>query len=303
MSINESVKDVENFPSKSKTVTLDLQSIVPVDNNGDEVYVVTASSTATKIGTGTASPIYVREFKAGFCNSSGFKNPPFNISASNSNLKISIDGSTYRAISLDTGNGLAGEDIAKDLETKINALAGTHGLEEYNLAFWNATVEFKNNRFRIVSGSISNTYTGTGKSSVDVIDGDTNSALITLGFDKKVTSESLAGKRAAETTVASTYTAGESTITVTATDDFAAGYAFSIFDGTNREYFVASGVSVGEIGVSGTTGLNNSYSSGAVVQRIFERDPMSDIASPYEDIDAIVRFSLRSIANQLDFSI
>jgi hypothetical protein len=303
MAINETVRDIENNPNKSKTVTLDLQKVVPIDNDGDEVYVVTSSSTATKIGGSTANPIFVREFKAGFCKSSGFKNPPFNISSSNLNLKISIDGSAFRAIALAIGNGLTGEDVAKDLESKINALAGTGQVEAANLAFLNATVEFKNNRFNIVSGSISNTYTGVGKSSVDVDAGDSNSAHITLGFDKKITSEALASKKATEASVASTYTAGELSITVNGTDDLSAGYAFSIYDGTNREYFVASGISVGEIGISGTTGLSHSYAVGSVVQRIFERDPMSDLASPYEDLDAIVRFSLRSIANQLDFSV
>ena len=40
-----------------------------------------------------------------------------------------------------------GEDVAADLQAKINALAGVGQLEAGNLAFLNATVEFRNNKF------------------------------------------------------------------------------------------------------------------------------------------------------------
>lgn len=303
MAINETVRDIENNPSKTKTVTLDLQKVVPLDNQGDEAYVLNSTSTAAKIGGGTAAPIFVREFKAGYCQSSGFKNPPFNISGTNNTLKVSIDGSTARSITLTTGNGLTGDDIASDLQSKINALAGTGQLEDGNLAFLNATVEFINNRFRILSGSISNTYTGVGKSSVDVLAGDSNNATETLGFDKKVVSESMAGKQATETVLSSAYTSGGPTLTVESTTGLDAGYAFSIYDGTNREYFIASGVGANTIDIVGSGGLTYSYSGGAVVQRIFERDPISDLSSPYDTVDSIVRFSLRAIANQLDFTV
>jgi hypothetical protein len=303
MAINEVVRDIENNPSRTKTVTLDLQKIVPLDNQGDEAYVLNSTSTATKIGGGTASPIFVREYKVGYCQSSGFKNSPFNISGTNNSLKVSIDGSTARTVTLASGNGLSGDDLARDLQAKINALAGTGQLEANNLAFLNATVEFINNRFRILSGSISNTYTGVGKSSVDVVAGDSNNATLTLGFDKKTYSESMAGKQATETILSAGYTSGGPTLTVESTTGLAAGYAFSIFDGTNREYFVASGVGSNSIDIVGSGGLTFSYSGGAVVQRIFERDPIADVASPLDNVDSIVRFSLRAIANQLDFSI
>lgn len=302
MAINETVRDIENNPSRTKTVTLDLQKIVPLDNQGDEAYVLNSTSTATKIGGGTALPIFVREFKAGYCQSSGFKNPPFNITGTNNAMKVSIDGSVERTIILANGTGLTGENVANDIQSKINALAGTGQVEQYNLAFLNATVEFINNRFRIVSGSISNTYTGVGRTSVDVAAGDSNDASVTLGFDKKVVSEDIASKQATETILSSGYTASGTSLTVESTTGLTNGEAFSIYDGVNREYFVASGISSNTIGIVGS-GLGNNYASGSVVQKIFERDPIADLASPYENIDSVVRFSLRSIANQLDFSV
>jgi len=303
MAINETIRDLEINLTKTKTVTLDLAKVVPLDNQGDEIYILSSVSTAVKIGGGTALPIFVREFKAGYCQGSGFKSPPFTISGTNNALQVSIDGSVFRSIALASGNALTGEDVASDLQTKINALAGVGQLEANNLSFLNATVGFINNRFRLVSGAISNTYTGVGKSSADINAGVSNDASVTLGFDTKVVSEAMASKQATETILTSGYTGGASVLNVSATTGLAAGQPFSIYDGTNREYFVASGISSNTITISGATGVANSYTTGTVVQRLFERDPIAAIPSPYQDVDSIVRFSLRSIANQLDFTV
>jgi hypothetical protein len=308
MAINETVRDIENYPSKSKTVTLDLLKIIPVDNDGDEVYILssTPGSGVAKIGGGTFNPIFIREFISGYCKSSGFKNSPFTVVSGNANLRISIDGSTYHEIILASGNGLSGEDIAADLQTKITALGGDGALEEFNVAFLNATVSFENNRFKILSGSVSNTFTGVGKSSVRVLPGLTNDASTLLGFDIPAVSEDIAAKVASEIVLTSGYTAYSGTVmAVTSTQDLTTGMAFAITDGTNREYFVASGVGANSISfVSAvTSGLEHSYATGSVVQKIFERDADADLAAPYKDIDEIVRFILRGIGNQIDFSV
>lgn len=303
MAITETVRDPENFPTKSKTISLDLQKIVPLDTEGDEIYIInsTPGTGITKLGGGTINPLFIREFKAGYSRSSGIPSAPFNISASNLNLQVSIDGSTLRTVVLATGTGLSGEDIAADLQAKINALAAVGQPEAGNLAFLNATVEFRNNKFLVVSGSMSNTYTGTGKSSVTISAGLTNSADETLGFDKPISSESLASKRAVETVLTSTYSSG-TTLNVASTQDLSAGQAFTITDGTNREYFVASGTTSNTLTISGA-GLANGYAADSIVQKIFERDPDGDLASPYTTVDAITRFALRSLANQIDFSV
>ena len=303
MAINETVRDIENYPSKSKTITLDLQKIVPIDTEGDEIYVITSSpgTGVTKIGGGTISPIFVRDYKAGFFRSSGRKNPPFTVASGSNSLRISIDGSPFVSLTLSEGAGLSGESVADDLQAKINVLATiSGGTVSGNLAFLNATVSFINNSFLVTAGSISNTYVGVGRTSVLISSGTSNDASVLLGFDKGHASELLAGKRPTETLLTAGYTSGTA-ISVESISDFTSGQAFTITDGVNREYFVASGLGANTINLHYE--LDNDYATGSVVQKVFERDPYLDIASPYSALDEITRFALRSIANQIDFSV
>lgn len=301
MAINETVQDLENYPSKTKTITLDIKKIIPIDNEGDEVYVGVASTTATKIGGGTIDPINIREFKVGYCKSSGFVEAPFTIASGNNQLKVSIDGSPERPIILSSGVGLTGDDIARDLQAQISALAAVSGIEDRNPAFLNCTVSFKNNRLVVIAGSLSNTYTGIGKTSVNVLPGDAGSADATLGFDKKIVSEELASKQATETLLSSSYSTGTD-LTVESIAGFSDGYACTITDGVNREYFVVSGSASNTLTMVGS-GLVNTYDAGSIIQRIFERDPSADLASPLDTIDDFYRFALKSIANQINFAV
>lgn len=302
MAINETVRDLENFPNVSKTVTLDQSKVVPVDNEGDEIYVLSATpgTGVTKLGGGTINPIFVREFKAGYARSSGLKDAPFTITGTNNTLRISIDGGIVRTITLTNGTSLSGDNVAADLQAQINALGGVGGLEALNLAYLNATVKFINGKFLIVAGSISNTYTGVGRSSVQVLAGLTNDAATTIGFDIYTSSEAISALQAVETSVSSTYTSGGS-LSVNSIVGLSAGDAFMITNGVDKEYFVASGISAGTIGISGS-GLAHTYSGGSLVQKIFEKDANADLASPYTTVDEITRFALRSVANQINFA-
>jgi len=300
MALTENIRDLINYPSVTKTVTLDLQKIIPIDEEGDEKYVLySAAGTGSVDVNGDAiGKIYIRNFKAGYARSSGKKNSPFNVTSGSKTFRISIDGSSYENITLNEGNGLTGETVSDDMQNKINALYST--TQSGNLAFLNATVEFKNNAFLLVAGSVSNTYVGTGKSSVALSSGTTNDISIALGLDNSYTSEALSSKQATETVLTSLYTASGSALTVESIVGLSAGEAITISDGINREYSVISGVATSTINLY--VPLNNNYASGSVVQKIFERDPRAELASPYTTIDDITRFSLRSIANQIDFS-
>ena len=298
MAINETVKDLVVDPAKSRTVTLDLKKLILTDTEGDEVYLLNSSgANLPRKGGGVVAPIYLRDLKAGYARSSGFKNPPFNITSSNNSLKVSIDGSAYQELELDEGTGLSGEDVADILQTKLNSVSGTN----VDLAFLNSTVEFNNNRFLIVAGSISNTYTGLGKSSVKVQPGDTNDVSADLGFDYYHNTEDLSSMVAAETQVSVEYTGSGTTLDVVSTLGMSGGQAFMITDGVNKEYFIADSVGVNEITLQSE--LDNAYDVGSAVQRIFERDPDGELASPYKDVDSLVRFTLRAIANQIDFTV
>ena len=303
MAITETVKDIELNPSVSLTATLDMNKVVLVDSEGDEKYVLTCVTSATAAGGAEIADIYIRDFKIGYSKSSGFKNPPFTITATNNTLQVSIDGSTPRAITLDEGSGLSGDDVAVDIQSKISALAAASGLEEGNLAFLNCTVRFLEGQFIILSGSLSNTYTGAERSSVAVTAGATNDASVTLGYDIPVESETLSSKRAAESTLASSFTASGTTLLLNSVEDMNADEAYTITDGTNREYFIVDTVTSGGAQLTiGAGEVVNSYAAGSIVQRIFERDASADLASPIEDIDSIYRFGLKSLANQMDFS-
>lgn len=301
MAITETVRDIENYPNKTKTVVLDLQKVIPIDNEGDEVYVINSTTTALKQGSTAISQVFLREFKAGYVRSSGLKSPPFNIDGTNNTLRISIDGSTYRTITLSSGTGLSGDDIARDLESKITALAASGQLESGNTAYLNTTVDFQNNKFLVTAGSISNTFTGLGKSSVAVSSGLTNDATATLGLDINISSEVLASTLAVESALTTIYS-GVGDLQVNNTSGLTAGQAFVIMDSINKEYFIASGIGANTITPFPNTILQT-YPVGSLIQRIYERDPELPVATPYEDIDSIVRFALRGIANQIDFSI
>lgn len=300
MALTENIRDIENFPATTKTVTLDLQKIIPIDEEGDEKYVLySAPGTGSLAVNGSAiNRLYIRDFKAGYARSSGKKSSPFNVTSGSKSFQISIDGSSYETISLNEGTGLTGEAIADDMQNKINALYST--TQSGNLAFLNATVEFKNNAFLIVAGSISNTYVGTGKTSVALASGTSNDISVDLGLDKSYTSEALSSKQATETLLTSSYTASGYSLAVESIVNVASGEAITIFDGINREYSLVSGVAANTINLY--VPFNNSYDTGAVVQKIFERDPRAELASPYTTIDDVTRFALRSIANQIDFS-
>jgi hypothetical protein len=305
MALSIKVRDLEVAPGTEKTVTLDLKQLVPNENEGDEKFVTSAETTAvSKIDGATITPIYLREFKAGYSKSSGAVIPPFDIDSSNNIMNVGIDESAATPIILASGTGLSGDDVARDLEAKISALAATGGVKEGHLGYLNVLVEFANNKFKIISGTVSNSYTGSGRSSVTITSGALNDAAGDLGFDIPTESLTISVKRAFETVLASGYTAAGASMVVGNVHDYAAGEAFTISDGSNREYFVASAVSgtTNTVYISNSGGLSNSYAAGAIVQKIFERDAESELASPYEDIDALVRFQLRSVTNEIDFT-
>jgi len=306
MAVTESIRNLD-FPTVTdKEATLDLEKVVTVDSEGDERYILTATpgTTTTAAGDVAIDPVLIEYFKSGYVRSSGFQSPPFTIGASNDTLQISIDGSTVRSVSLTQGSGLTGDDVADDLQTQINLLAATGGDEEGNLAFLNAIVSFENGKLFIISGSLARSFTGTGKSSISITAGASNDVTATLGLDIVTSSEEISSKLVTEAQLTGSTTSPSGVGDVIPLDDvtdLSAGDAFTIYDGTNREYFVATSVSGNNL-LTYSGALSNTYASGSVVQNIFERDADSSLASPYRDVDEVVRAILRTVAVQIDFS-
>lgn len=302
MATNISVFDLVNAPGTQKTVTVDLTEVVPTGNNGEDIWVFTASTTATASGGAAIQKLYINNTKLGWIKSSGLKTGPYDILSGARHLRVAIDENIANAvqIALET-NALpvSGEDVAKDIQNKINATARTGGSKLGNLSYLNAVVKYSNNTFTIISGVPSSTYSGSDRSSVAVADGTTTTGLAAiLGFNITVSSEVLDSTQVKETSVASPYTAPSTTL-VLSSAIASTGDVFSITDGTNREY---RGITTA-IGATLTlaSGLANNYAAGSKVQILREQDASGEPPSIYTTIDDYIKFGISYIVNQIFF--
>jgi hypothetical protein len=317
VAVNITVRDIVNFPGgTAKTITVDIAQIVTVGGplEGDEIWITSATTSATASGGGAIENILKNDMKRGFIKSSGLVSGLIDVPASYG-FKVAIDEAIGSGvdITLDSGNNLLPEDIARDIEAKIKAQAviGGGGSKIGNLSYLNAQVRFVNSKFQIESGTVSDTFTGTGRSSVALGAPDSlTDARSLLGLDITTSSESLAGRQISETSLASAYSTGD-VLEVTSTAGFSAGNALKISDGTNTQVVVISGAGTGDgltasqirfVTASGDTlGLANTYASGSLVRIMHEIDVV-DPVSAVTTVDQLYRFSIDSIVNQIDFS-
>ena len=314
---NVTIYDLENYPDNGKTVSVVLSSLVPVGAEGDERWVISSSTTGySDITNRTAiQDLYIRDIKAGWSKSSGLKGSTFTIGAANKTLGIKMDAitNTYYIV-LETGSNLSGDAIAADMETKIRAIpdswnyvAGDSG---YSLSYMNASVEFGNSRFKIVSGSMEPYYTGASRTSVTVTASGVDTAYDDFGFDVGIDSQTMAGLVPKEVALGSSYTTDTTPMTIGAGTGVSAGDALYITDGNNSDYFTAlagttdTSVVVATNGTNSFTGVANTYSttSGTRVQVLKYGDSEAVPAPYYGTIDALVRFGIKTMAQQLDFS-
>lgn len=330
MAIRIDTQDLDNYPGTIKVVTADQDSIVPAGYEGDEKYVLSFSTTAYSDNTNNTAiqTIYVTDFKAGWCKSSGFtgSNGRFALDATHNKMKIKTDatvsgadGSGWYEIELDHDEGalISGASVAEDMEEKIRAIAKTiHTADSgFTLAYKNASVEFNDSQFWIISGSVSKYYTGSSKTSVQVSAGSTNDCSAMLGFDLTTNSEDLQAVTVRETTLSSNYTADAPTLNVNSGLSVSVGDCLMITDGTNTDYFTAvsgtteTAIKVPTLSPNNYTGITHSYSysitasgTGTKVQLLREQDPDASPTAYYTDIDAITRFGIKSMINQIDYS-
>lgn len=330
MAIRVDTQDLDNYPGTVKVVTLDQDQIVPTGEEGDEKYVLSFSTTAYSDNTNRTAiqTIYLRNFKTGWCKSSGFTGSvnKFALDATHNRMKIKIDatvsgtdGSGWYEIALNHSNGsyLSGEAIAAGMETKIRAIADSiHAADAgFALSYKNASVEFTDGQFWIISGSVSGLYTDITRSSVRVSAGSINDCSAMLGFDLPQTSEELAGVSVKESVITENYIADSSDLKVQGGLGVVEGDCLMITDGANTDYFTAiSGttdttIKVPTVATCNYTGIAHSYTyvapsagTGAKVQLLREQDPDGTPTLYYTDIDSITRFGLKSIINQIDYS-
>jgi len=325
LAINIDTQDLENFPGTTKRITIDLSSIVPIGAEGDEKFVL---STATNSYSDNEErtriqELYITDMVAGWCKSSGFAGSAgkFYLDDTHNSLKVrmdatvsGIDGSGFYTIALtpnDDNTPVAGEVVAAELEIKIRAISDILAPVDagFSMAYKNASVEFKNGKFWVISGSISHYYSGNLRSSVVIIDADTNGCSQVLGFDLPTTSFDLSNVAVKETLLNSDYTSDSTTLSVNTGTGATAGMSFMITDGINTEYFTAlsgttdSSIKVATLGVNGYTGITNSYTANnAKLQLMREQDPESVPTNWYTSIDQLVRYGIKVMASQIDYS-
>ena len=326
MAISIDTQDLVNYPGVTKRVSIDLESIVPLGSEGDEKFVLSATTSAYSDNTARTAiqDLYVTEMKSGWCKSSGFagSSGKFYIDDTHKSLRVKIDatvsgtdGSGYYTITLtpnDDGTPITGEVVAAELEENIRALAYT--LETADTGFFasyrNASVEYKNGKFWVVSGSISPYYSGNNRSSVVVASGTVNDCTEVLGFDLPTTSYSLANVAVKETLLNQDYTAGTDTLNVNTGTGATAGKVFMITDGSGTpEYFTAlSGtndttIKVATVVANGYDAITGNYYAGkAKIQLLREQDPESVPTNWFTSMDQLVRFGIKTISNQIDYS-
>lgn len=317
MAVNVTVRDLVNFPGGTpKTITVDIVQVVPAGGSpeGDEIWVTSSTTAATASGGGSIQSIFKNEMIRGFIRSSGLPTGNFTIPSS-ARIKIAIDEdiSSGVDITLESGSNLLAEDVAQDIEDKVQAQAviGGGGGKIGDLSYLNCQVRAIGGKFQIESGTVSDTFTGTGKSSVAVGAPDSGTDIReTLGFDIPTTSETLAARVIVETSLASSYTSGD-LLEVESTAGIGAGNALLVYDGTNSQTVLVSGAGVSDdlsaaeirfVTTSGvTTGLAMTYEAGTLVRLLHQVD-VSDPVSAVTTVDQLYRFQIDSQVNQINFA-
>jgi hypothetical protein len=325
MAINVSTQDLENYPGNLKTVTVDQTSIVPAGYEGDEQYVQKFSTSAYSDVANTTGiqDIYVTEYITGWYKSSSFAGSggKFNLDATHNTLDIKVDNTTttsgsgdgYYEIVLDyniDSTPMAGSDIAADMELKIRALIMETEDIGFTLSYLNCSVYYQDGKFWVISGSMASSYSGENRSSVKVQAGATNDCSKELGFNLSLDSQSLSGTVVTEGYITGNYTTDTTPLVVSPGTGVSVGDCLMITDGTNTDYFTAlSGTTDTSIVVpidanNSFVGIANSYTttSGAKFQILREQDPDGMPTLWYTDIDSVVRWGIKTIVNQIDYS-
>jgi len=325
MALNINTQDLEHYPGNTQRVTVDLSSLVPVGFEGDEQFLMVASTTAysDNVNRTAIQDLQIMDFKAGWCKSSGFGGVggKFALDSSHYKMKVKIDatisgsdGSGWYTIDLaynNDGTKISGEAIADDMETKIRAIGDNLNVGDagFKLSYVNTSVYFKEGRFWIVSGSVGKYYTGPYRSSVKVSPADTMDATAVLGFDTPIDSESLANITVNETKLTANYTTDTSTLSIVGGSGVGEGDCLMITDGVNTDYFTALAgtndlqIIVPTNAANNYVGIKHSYTvSGTRIQILREQDPNNGPSMWYTNIDQLARLGIKTMVNQIDYS-
>ncbi len=194
MATNITVYDIINYPNNSRTVTVDLKKVTPTGEDGDEKWVLSATTTATASGSAAIQDTFVDFSNVGFCKSSGIPTEPFTINGSQLTMKIAVDEAIGSAATINltiADTPITGDSVAADMQNQIQALTITGAAKAGNLSYLNTKCTYENGRFVITSGSLASAFTGAARTSVAIASGDTNDVSAALGLDINFSSEFL----------------------------------------------------------------------------------------------------------------
>ena len=309
MATNITVKDLDNYPDISKTVTVDQKTLVPTGAQGDEKWVLSfvTSAYSDNANNTAIQDIYVQEFSTGWIKSSGLSSLGSTITISGgAAFEISIDGSGWYDVTL-TGDAYGPNSLADHIQTVIRAIPTTSGIgwssSDDQLSFINSMVEYTNQKFYIISGNVSEFYTGANKSSVDVRANGVDPLYKTLGFDLGVNSEEIAQIEVKESLVITNCGPTSTAIVVNTMSGLVAGDPMAIVDNTNTEYFIAaSGTNTTNIVIASGTLVNSYTGMEAKVQKLRLQDPDQQPVNYHSTVDSVMRWGIMSVINQIDFS-
>lgn len=310
MATNITVRDLDNYPDTSKTISVDQSTLVPTGAQGDEKWVLSFTTTAYSDSTALTGiqNIYVQEFSTGWNKSSGLVDLSGGVTIipGSKSFKISIDGSSYYDVML--SEAIYGPDsLADHIQTVIRAIPTTSGIgwnsSDDQLAFKNAIVEYNEGKLKIVSGNVSEFYTGGSKSAVHVMASGVDTLYKGLGFNLGMDSETIASTSIKESLVVTSCGPSSTAIIIETMSDLSVGDPMAIIDDSNTEYFIAASgtTSTNIVIISGT--LTNSYTGmEAKVQRLRVQDPDQEPVHYHSTVDSVMRWGIMSILNQIDFS-
>jgi len=248
---------------------------------------------------------------------------PFTIvSGTNQAFEIKLDADpTWRHIDI-TPETYSGDALADWLEAAIRDLEDVVS-SSYQLAYMNMSVKYEDGRFQFVSGSVSEHFTGSLKSSVEINNGTLlyapgENVAPTVGLDFPTTTESLASFEAKEGRVNGSYTAGSATLNIKDYGWDATTFSGSVFTITddnfevtdlvyddNSEYFICIGGTASALtvmGADGTAGLVYNYSDGdKIIMFSGPQDPQATPTAWHSEVDSVVRWGIKTVSNQIEF--
>lgn len=309
MARNITVYDLENYPDNSKTVTVDQQSIVPTGYAGDEQWVLSFTTNAYSDNTNNTAiqDIYVQEMKTGWYKSSGLVTIGSSVAVTSGSktLGLNIDNSSKWYYIQLTEDVYGPDALAEHIEDQIRAVPDSYlwSSSDDPLSYKNSQVEYTNGKFKIISGTVGEFYTGTNRTSVAVTYSGSDTLYYDLGFDLGIGSYDTATSSIKERLVTANCGPSSTAISINSLSDAASGDAFAITNGSAVDYVIAqAGTNSTSIAIiSGS--LGNSYTANlAKVQRLRIQDPDQQPVMYHSEADSIMRWGIMSIVNQIDFS-